>query len=207
MQLGYVVRRYFAPPMMTPDRVETTEGYRTMGYAESIRNAYVNATSEQHARGRAWYADYSARLYAAASERDVNFNVACAVVAVSSINTRPEPGLRWTLETLDGRRGGHLPLVCERAASIIAADSETDDGADFDTLRNIACPESSPSRKVRSFGCNVRTAGETCEHDVPCVTIDRWAYERIADAYRTVAAELGIAPAILQAVVWVTVAE
>jgi hypothetical protein len=114
--------------------------------------------------------------------------------------------------------------VCERAASIIAADAATDDGADFDTLRDIACPETSPSRKVRSFGCNVRTAGEPCEHGTACVTIDRWAhyvatdgerkdvpsgplYERIADAYRQVAAERGIAPAILQAIVWVTVAE
>lgn len=189
-----------------------------MGYAESIARAYDAATPAQHERGAAWYADYAERLARHATDAGVDFDIACAIVGVSSINTRPEPALRWTSEVLRGRMGGHLPLVCERATSILAS------AIDFETAREIACPAASPSRKVRSFACNVRTGGQTCEHDVPCVTIDRWAhfvavdgarkdvpsgrmYERVADAYRTVAAERGIPVAILQAVVWVTVAE
>ena len=189
-----------------------------MTYAESIRRAYDNASAEQRERGAAWYADYSQRLYTAADAANTDFGVACGIVAVSSINTRPEPGLRWTVEVMNGRRGGHLPIACERAEHILSV------AEDFETAREIACPSTSPSRKVRSFGCNIYTMGETCTHDVPCVTIDRWAhfvatdgerkdvpsgplYERVADAYRQVAADLGIAPAILQAIVWVTVAE
>lgn len=189
-----------------------------MGYVESIRAAYANVTSEHHERGADWYRDYAERLARHASDSGVNFDIACAIVGVSSINTRPEPGLRWTSEVMRGRTGGHLPLVCERAATILQT------ATDFETAREIACPSTSPSRKVRSFTCNVRTGGQTCDHDVPCVTIDRWAhfiatdgtrkdvpsgrmYDRVADAYRTVAAELGIPVAILQAVLWVTVAE
>jgi hypothetical protein len=119
---------------------------------------------------------------------------------------------------MHGGTGGHLPLVVSRALDILTS------AVDFETARDIACPSTSPSRKVRSFTCNVRTGGQTCEHEVPCVTIDRWAhfvatdgarkdvpsgkmYERVADAYRQVAAERGIPVAILQAVVWVVVAE
>jgi hypothetical protein len=191
-----------------------------MTYAESIRRAYDAATSEQRERGIAWYADYSQRLYTLADAANVPFAAACGIVAVSSINTRPEPGLRWTSEVMNGRKGGHLPIAVERAAHILDAAEELD----FDGARDLACSPESDARKVRNFGCNVYTMGQPCEHGTACVTIDRWAhyvatdgarkdvpsgkmYDRIADAYREVAAELGMAPAILQAIVWVTVAE
>ena len=190
-----------------------------MDYEKSIATAYENATAEQRARGEAWYRDYGRRVRTEARRASVPVGAAMALVGVSSINTRPEPGLRWAIRTMAGETGGHLPLVVARGAAIMAARA-----LPFDALRDIACAPTSPSRKVRSFACNVRTGGAVCRHAEPCVTIDRWAhyvatngtrkdvpsgpqYERIATAYRNVAARLGIAPAILQAIVWVTVAE
>jgi len=179
--------------------------------------AVRSATSEQTERGTVWYADYGRRVRRAAREAGVPFAAACAIIGVSSINTRPEPGLRWAVATMAGHVGGHLPLAVSRAAAILA-----ERGAPFDRLRDIACPATSPSRKVRSFACNVRTGGRECRHAVPCVTIDRWAnfiatgrkdvpsgpaYERVAAAYREAAAILGLPVAIVQAIAWVTVAE
>ena len=149
-----------------------------MEYTESIRRAYDAASSDQRERGAEWYRDYAERLAQHAEQAGVNFDIACAVVGVSSINTRPEPGLVWTARMLNGATGGHLPLVVSRARSILS------DAADFETAREIACPSTSPSRKVRSFTCNVRTGGQTCDHDVPCVTIDRWAHYVATDGER-----------------------
>ena len=193
--------------------------YPVNDWSVNIRAAYDAASIAQRERGESWYRDYGVRIAQHANDANVPVDAACAIVAVSSINSRPEPGLSWSVRIMNGATGGHLPLVCERAARIMA-----DRWASFDTLRNIACDETSPRRKVRSFACNIRTLGLPCEHGDACVTIDRWAnyvatngkdksvpagpkYDALARAYRMVAADLGIAPAIVQAVTWVMVAE
>lgn len=186
---------------------------------DSILRAYDNATAEESARGRVWYPDYRDRTLRHAAETGTPEHRALGIVAVSSINTRPEPGLAWSRKVMQGETGGHLPLACERAAQILAS-AET-----FEEARDIATPYAPTGpRKVRSFACNVRTGGETCEHPEPCVTIDRWAiyiwsdgaeksvpkgrkYDRIAADYRAAAEARGVTPATMQAVTWVTVAE
>ena len=189
-----------------------------MDYEASIRTAYANLTDT--VRGRSWYRDYRATLNAAAKDASVPTFKAYGIIGVSSINTRPDVGMKWTIATMNGTVGGHLGIAVKRAAAILSS------ARSFNQARDIACAPDAKSgaRKVRNFSCNVATGGNPCKHDVPCVTIDRWAhyvatngerkdvptgatYDAVASAYRTVAAELGIAPAILQAVLWVSVAE
>lgn len=189
-----------------------------MDYTASILRAYDAATPDAHERGRAWYADYRERLAQHAAETGTPMHRALGVVAVSSINTRPEPGLAWARRFMAGERGGHLPMVCDKAERILAAET-------FEAARDIATPfEPNGPRKVRSFACNVATGGDACDHPEPCVTIDRWAtyvatdgaeksvpkgrkYDALAAAYRDAAAARNVPPAVMQAVTWVTVAE
>ena len=185
-------------------------------YAANIRAAYL-ATDGRESRGHDWYRSYAQRLRRAAREAGATFGQACGLIGVSSINTNPTQGINWAIATMNGATGGHLPLVVTRGAAILTA-------ATFEAARDLACPATSDARKVRNFACNVHTYGKVCRHDVPCVTIDRWAnriatgnpkagvpkgkaYDAVADAYRMVAAEFGLAPATLQAILWVTVAE
>ena len=190
-----------------------------MAYVESILRAYDAATPDKHARGRSWYADYRAELADHARATGTPMHRAVGVLAVSSINTGPVQGMRWTARTLAGGTGGHLGAVCDKAQRILAT-ADT-----LDAARDIATPYTpNGSRKVRSFACNIATGGETCTHDVPCVTIDRWAhyiatdgadksvpkgraYDELAEAYRTAATMRGVSPAVMQAVTWCVVAE
>jgi hypothetical protein len=185
-----------------------------------ILETYNSANPDQIVRGATWYARY--RISVDRSRGSHAIENACAVIGVSSINTNPAQGLNWARKFMNGETNrGHLDLVVSRAELIL---STVNAQSSFDTLRDIAGPSTSPARKVRNFACNVYTAGETCTHIVPCVTIDRWAnriatgdaksgvpsgknYDAVADAYRNVAVQLDIPVAILQAITWVVVAE
>jgi hypothetical protein len=184
---------------------------------DRILEAFNSANADQIARGTVWYSEY--RSLAITNGNNLSIEQIAGLVGVSSINTNPAQGMRWISKFARGIAGGHLPIVCERGTQIIAATNST-----FDAIREIACPSTSPARKVRNFACNTYTGGATCKHEIPCVTVDRWAnrvatgdakagvpsgknYDAIANAYRNVAITLNLPVAIVQAITWVVVAE
>lgn len=186
-------------------------------YERNILATFNAATPDQIVRGSVWYSDY--RNLAIANSNGFTLEQVCGLVGVSSINTNPAQGMRWISKFTRGISGGHLPIVCSRGSAILSLTNPS-----FDTVRDIACPATSPAMKVRNFACNTFTGGMTCTHEIPCVTIDRWAnriatgddkagvptgkrYVEIANAYRNVALALSIPVAVLQAITWVVVAE
>jgi len=199
---------------------EQTLAEHTAACTERIMAAW-HARPAWSERGASWYLDYRAELDAG-RPANVTLDVACAIVGLSSINTGPERGMTWTLATLHGASGGHVPTAVLRAVPIMQRAATLT----FEEARELAVPfDPKGSRKVRSFACNVRTGGAPCqcEHGA-CVTVDRWAnriatgdddagvpkgaeYDAVAAAYRLAAERIGIAPAILQAILWVAVAE
>lgn len=177
-----------------------------MDYCDSIRTIYAQATDADRAAGTAWYRD-AGRIAAAIADRTgiATDRVAAAIAALS-----PRNPWRWN--------------VADAAAfADAAARGETDRptattfGSNADRAWAFVRGETdwrTTALKVRSFVANILG-------DADAVTVDVWAirvatngaqhevrndreYRAVADAYRTVAAELGITPRDLQAITWVT---
>lgn len=176
-----------------------------MDYSANIRGIFHLATDADIAAGREWYPS-AGRLAAVIANRTGHApdRIAAAIAALS-----PRNPWAWNVqdaaalaEYVAGR--GDLPKVTTFGANRDRAIAFLRGAADW----------SSAALKVRSFVANI------CG-DVDAVTVDVWAirvatdgrestvknaavYRAVADAYRAVAADVGLTPRELQAVTWVT---
>lgn len=155
---------------------------------------------------RAWYANARAAARRLAREHGTTVSVAAGVIAALS------PRCPWGRNVIAAdiilgaaRRGDDLPSVGLKANARKAFAIASGAGRPLDILRGP---------KVRSFYRNILG-------DVDAVTVDVWAaraagvdskarldgrrYDHIADAYRYAARIVGVAPAVLQAIVWVSI--
>ena len=206
----------------TCKHVATADDHDAM--ATAIRTAYASADAGKLADGLAWYDDAAAIIAADADAYGLPFSTVAAVYAACSINASWKANVtiarRWLqYATGAAARPTGLAPVAVRCEAAIANRPADFDGAWSAVLQGGDARGS----KVASFVANFHGLTDF-------VTVDRWAmvgagtaatvdgtpcahskapkgpkYDRIANAYRTVAAELGITPRELQAAVWVAV--
>ena len=173
-------------------------------YRKCIREWLARATDAEYFEGFHWYDDGRAFCRDLALEFEAPLEVVANVVAALS------PRNRWEQNKADARAFVQAyrwyeevpPSACTFRSNRDAAWRALD-GAPIS------------GRKVTSFAANL--AG-----DNDAVTVDTWAvraatngalslvpndtvYHEVARAYRAVAAEVGLTPCQVQAIVWVTV--
>lgn len=177
-----------------------------MNYCDSIRTVYAQATDADRRAGREWYPE-AGRIAAAIADRTgiATDRIAAAIAALS-----PRNPWRWNVADAAAFALAAADGAAERPTATTFS-ANADRAWQF---VNGATDWRSTALKVRSFVANILG-------DTDAVTVDVWAirvatdgaqhavrndreYREIADAYRTVAAELGITPRDLQAITWVT---
>lgn len=171
----------------------------------NIRASYDRATLEEHSAGEHWYD--SARELAGylAARYWTTVPVAAVAIAAHSRNARWDVNVARAESQLAGRPTGLGAAIRETAAAMADPDN---------ALSYVTGP------KLRPFAHNV--AG-----DLSMVATDRWAQragfatrdDKVCDrliarkgtrdamilAYCKVAADVGLEPAVLQAIVWVQI--
>jgi hypothetical protein len=170
------------------------------------------------APGAGWYAAEHDMLQDAIADTPYTLWQGSCAIGASSVNSGPRLGRIWAYARMHGDDSiGHVPVA-------VAAYHRAMLAPDWDTARRALITPKSAARKIMSFACNVYTGGQPCEHETVCVTADRWMarvmtwgafngvpegarYDAMAEAMRIVAAEYDVYPAVLQAVVWVAVAD
>lgn len=185
--------------------------------------------------GIRWYSDAEAMIAAEARRTGLPLSTVAAVFAVCSINQQWGGNVTIARKWIDYATGassdrpGCLPIVAERAAEALDRKPET-----FEDAFEVALGKGDArGSKVGSFVANFHGREDYVTIDrwamvgagvaslvpnsnprkvntpMPCPTHGKAPkgvkYDRIAQAYRDVAAELGIAPRDLQAAVWVAV--
>jgi hypothetical protein len=174
----------------------------------NILRMYLSATEEQRLAGETWYETARNEAKRLAKLYDVSYRCAAGVIAVLS------PRQRWEQNKLDAQNILRAATSGSRIKPTVAAY-----GKNRDKAWRIAKGES-PAKvlggpKVNAFYRNI------CG-DYNGVTVDVWAarvaepynhsfagrqkdYDVIADAYASVALDLGTWPAFVQAICWVTI--
>lgn len=174
----------------------------TLDYTSAIRDAYADCTADDIRLGRDWYPAARRIVDALADWSGMAPDRLAAMVAALS----PRNPWRWNVQD------------AAAFAVAIMANGEMPTATTFGQNRRTAwafghgdADWKSAAPKVRSFVANIMG-------DTNAVTVDVWAirvatrgtvsavrksqYETVAEAYRTVAAEVGMTPRDLQAVVW-----
>lgn len=174
-------------------------------YAANIRKWYARADSDEWIDGSHWYS----RAFDAAQE--INVATTCGIATSIGVIAALSPRNKWDRNLTDA-----LNLITSPSADTVVS---TPHSNKFKALRIIEGQnpwDVLRGNKVRSFyNCitNYATTDDVC--------IDSWAiraatcgkketatdkqYADIQKAYRKVAAEYGIKPHQLQAIVWVTI--
>ena len=171
---------------------------RILGY---VNEAFLD--DDLYNSGMNWYADANATARAMADEFDVAEEIAAYVIAATS------PRTFWSFNVKHAR----AILAYEDAPSGALGTNHARGMA----IRDYGIGHIGNGPKVNAFARNI--AGDWNE-----VTIDMWAfraacgdlaiekflarkgaYETVAEAYRIAAKKFGIAPAQMQAIVWVAI--
>lgn len=173
--------------------------------ADAIRTVLADATVSEYADGLAWYDVARRAIEDAASAKGISARCLAGAVAATS------PGMPWGRNLLAA-----LTVADHRNDPIDTWRFPTRNGRE--TMRALAIlrgghPSVLGSLKTRRFYRNL------CGN-LEAVTIDRWAiraagidtdtvnprqYRQASIAYTRIARELGIAPARLQAIVWIVI--
>lgn len=173
-------------------------------YVAAIRDAYAAASADDIRKGRDWYPTAGRIVLALAEWSGMAPDRLAAMVAALS----PRNPWRWNVQdaaafSLAVMSGDDMPTATTFGQNRRTAWTLGHGDADW----------KSAALKVRSFAANILG-------DEDAVTVDVWAvrvatrgaesavkndgqYRAIADAYRTVAAEVGETPRDLQAITWV----
>jgi hypothetical protein len=173
----------------------------------NILRVYRSATPAQIAAGREWYAEAHRVAHTLAGRYGVTPDQAAGVIAATSPLNSWAANVRISERILaaGGLSEGYLTVGLRKADAILA-------GADI-----VATLKS--DKVVNFFEC-IRANGET-----QAVCVDRHAadialgvrhtdatrpsikgrrYAELADAYRRAGARVGVSPAVLQAITWLT---
>ena len=175
-------------------------------YVAGIADAYMGATAEDVANGRAWY-PAAARMARGIARRE---RVPMAAVAVAIAALSPRNPWRWNIADAAAMARWHAQGRVYARPTVTTFTSNADRAAD--ALEHGGRTWRSTAPKVRSFVANIlgdvdavtvdvhaTRAATFGEQDVP--RTDR-EYQAIAAAYRTVAELVGETPRDLQAIVW-----
>jgi hypothetical protein len=183
----------------------------------NIRRVFELATAEELAAGMEWYPKARAEIAELALSFDLSREVVSAVVAVLSPNTRWEYTLRDAEAVSRGYRAGlsadQVTVTTYPANKFKAFELlRTQDTGIVNTRNgyfkvwsfadNLSNPES--EAVTVDFHAYSIAMGSRFKLDDKMPAIKGNRYKRVAEAYRKVAAELGIRPFELQAVTWVT---
>ena len=213
------------------DCLHTATDTDSAAMAESIRSAYRSADADALAGGLSWYTDATDMIRDDADAYGLPFSTVAAIYSACSINATWAANVtiarKWlAYATGKAVRPGGLSTVIVRAEAAVSSRPETFEDAWSVVLQGADERGSKVASFVSNFhgrtdyvtidrwamvgaGCAAtiphprkRDTVATCKHaNAP----KGLKYARIADAYRDVAAELGIAPRELQAAVWVAV--
>lgn len=171
--------------------------------ARNIMAVLRRSEAVDAAEGANWYPEAYRAIQGLSERHKVSFDTAAAVVAVLS------PQLRWTRNILAAEAalsGYHLPGVLgtsyRKAVRIIAGENPLDVlggpkvNAFYQNLRG----------DFQSVTIDTHAISIACGHSITVNknTIKAGRYEAFAEAYRIVARWVGQAPAIVQAITWVT---
>lgn len=195
----------------------------------AIRANYAAADPAMLADGMAWYESAAAMIREDAAAYGVPFSTAAAVYSACSINASWAANVtiarRWLAYATGADRPSGLATVATRCEAAIAERVETA----ADAFRVVLQGADARGSKVASFCANFHGQTDFVTVDrwamvgagqaettvnargkvTPCDTHSKAPkgpkYDRVADAYRAVAADLGITPRELQAAVWVAV--
>lgn len=176
-----------------------------VSFADNIRAVYLLASAAEIEEGHSWYA--VAHTFAsglAAEHADISLSQAAAIVAACSPQLDWDRNLAAALAVVERRSFGMLGANRAKADRILAGEQVLDVLAGNKVLAFFACIEAAHR-----------------DHDAVCVDRHAWdvangasssdmkplnrkgGYTAVADAYRSVAYELGLKPADLQAITWV----
>jgi hypothetical protein len=197
-----------------PARQRTTTSRRTTlptidnGQGQATRRIvrlFEQATDDELAYGLSWYARAHELAAGLAAEHHMTVSdVAAVIAALSPRSDWPQNIARARQLLAEGDTYG-LTLGRNKARAIVA-------GADPASVlggpkiqafwRNIADPLNSTAVTVDSHAYDAAAGMVTC--DRARKALDRKGeYDRIADIYRSAARHLGVAPHVVQSVVWV----
>lgn len=184
----------------------STVEYRAEDYTSAIRHNAERASADVWAEGTAWYRTAHATAERFAAEYGTSVDTAARTIAVLS------PRKRWA-ENVEGAR---ITLQAAHRGDAERPSIAGFFGANLDKAWRIANgdPDALSGPKVTRFYQNIMGT----EHEV---TLDVWAmrgagsellapsgpamYAAVAGAYCIIAAEFGVSPSALQAVVWTVV--
>lgn len=176
-----------------------------MDYASSIRRVYGIATPADIATGRDWYPTAARIVDGIATETGIAPDRVAAMVAALS------PRNPWAWNVQD---------AAAYAVAIARGDTAPPIATTFGANRRAAWRLGTGAGDWRTAALKVRSFVANIGGDPDAVTVDVWAlrvatdgaessvksdrqYRDVADAYRTVAAEIGCTPRDLQAITWV----
>jgi len=213
-------RDYLIPDALTLaiDGTRTTVTRATMlrNYRAATVKALANNYSWEH--GERWYAECRAELINIASAELVSLRVLAGIVATFSAMMPWERNIAAAVQVVRaynaGKRGSELPAVTRNFGAVLKAEKMLAGAEPSQTIVARKRTIAGQSFKTLSFFYNILGARNI-------VTVDVWMwrvltgmgtsehrpeghlYVMCADVMRQVAYEFGIAPADLQAIVWV----
>jgi hypothetical protein len=185
-----------------------------MELKHKIKSIHAGLDPWNHDNGLAWYRNANKTLRGLAVEHGHSLETVAGIAAVLSPGTRWEQNLRDVMAVLQD--GADAVVTTYHPNQVKAVKL-----LNGDTFDAVACKNKNTGNKVRSFYDNLLRPD-----DSEAVTIDRWVvralyrdadkklsrvfssakvYDEIADAFRKVAADRGLRPCELQAMVWLQV--
>lgn len=180
-----------------PDRAKRDQ------YCRNLMDAYLAVTEDQHARGMAWYPNAHAFAVMLADGGDPRM-VAGAIAALSAQKSW-ELNMRLAQDAANGRIHGHTRDVLDKVGRIM---SGTDpamvlpmDKKTGHFYRCIADPTDADAVVIDRHAHDIAVGEIYGDADRGLDSKSRYAM--LALCYREVAAELGILPMQLQAILWV----
>jgi hypothetical protein len=166
---------------------------------------YQSATPAELASGLSWYSDAHAVASELASSHLRDTNTVAAIIAALSPRTDWPQNVKKTRELLATGDTYGLGNGRDKAKRILSGEDPDGVLSGRKTRAfwsNIADPVNSRAVTVDSHAFDA-AVGMVTNDDIRKRTLERkGGYEAVADAYRAAARVLGVAPHVVQAVVW-----
>lgn len=188
---------------VAPKTLAVLKSENLMPSVKRIIATYRAATDEQLAEGLNWYSDTHSLAVALSPGNPL---MGAGVIAALSPRTPWERNKTLAIRAFaDGVASGNMPAFCVKADRIMA-------GEDVPTVLNglktiafaqtIADPTHPTAVVVDRHAMSVAIGRASTDDDTAYLS-RKGVYDLFADAYRTAAARVGVAPSVMQAVTWV----
>lgn len=186
----------------TLDTIDNAQGQAT----RRLIRLYESATDEELAYGLSWYGQANDRARELADEFGYTTRQVAGVIAALSPQTSWPENLKRVRMLLETGDTYGFKLGRGRAQSILADVADPDEILGGPKVRaffdNIVDPLNSTAVTIDTHAYSA-AAGQVTTERMRKVLDRQGEYDRIADMYRSAARYLGVAPHVVQAVVWV----